>query len=99
MSEEYICELCRRKGFYKLTEHHLIPRENGGRHKDTAWLCEDCHKQIHALYTNKELAVRLNTLSKLEEEENIKKYLKYIRKQPPTKKIVIKKSRHKRMKG
>ena len=71
MSEEYICELCRRKGFYKLTEHHLIPRENGGRHKDTAWLCEDCHKQIHALYTNKELAVRLNTLSKLEEEEKI----------------------------
>ena len=29
----------------------------------------------------------------------LSKYLKYIRKQPPTKQIVIKKSRERRMKG
>ena len=99
MIREYVCELCRRKGVSKLTEHHLIPREKGGRDKPTIWLCEACHKQIHALYTNIELAVRLNTLEKLESDIKISKYLKYIRKQPPTKQIVIKKSRERRMKG
>lgn len=94
--EEYICELCRRQGVPKLTEHHLIPREEGGKDMQTAWLCEDCHRQIHALFTNKELAVRLNTLELLENDEKIERYLKYIRKQAPTKKAKIKKSRERR---
>ena len=98
MIDEYVCELCRRIGVTKVTEHHLIPREEGGKDKMTAWLCEDCHKQIHALYTNKELAVRLNSLEALENDEKISKYLKYIRKQPSTKKVPIKKSREVRRK-
>ena len=72
---ELVCELCKRSGVPKLTEHHLIPRENGGRDKETVLLCEDCHKQIHALYTNKELAMRLNTLEKLKCDYKIEKYL------------------------
>ena len=82
MENKYICELCRRKGVPKVTEHHLIPREEGGKDGEVAWLCEICHKQIHALYTNKELAIRLNTLENLESDDKISKYLKYIRKQP-----------------
>lgn len=93
MADVYTCELCRRHGVSKITEHHLIPREEGGAKLDVAWLCPDCHKQIHALYTNKELAIRLNTLEKLCADEKISKYLKYIRKQPSTKNIKIKKSR------
>lgn len=98
MIDGYVCELCRREGVNKLTEHHLIPREQGGRNKATVWLCEDCHKQIHALYTNRELAFRLNTLERLENDEKIRKYLRYIRKHPPTKKVSIKKSRESRKK-
>lgn len=94
----YICELCRREGVNQVTEHHLIPRDEGGAKLATAWLCPDCHKQIHALYTNKELAVRLNTLESLELDENISKYLKYIRKQPPTKSVRVKKSKNVRKK-
>lgn len=93
MKEEYTCELCRRVGVPKITEHHLIPREVGGANMPTAWLCEACHKQIHALYSNKELAIRLNTIKLLENDESISKYLRYIRKQPATKNITIKKSR------
>lgn len=93
MKEEYICELCRRIGIPKITEHHLIPREVGGANMPVAYLCEACHKQIHALYTNKELAMRLNTIQSLENDEQISKYLRYIRKQPATKNITIKKSR------
>lgn len=76
----------------------LIPRDEGGAKLDTAWLCPDCHKQIHALYTNKELALRLNTLDSLEADEKISKYLKYIRKQPSTKSVRVKKSKNVRRK-
>lgn len=94
MNNEYICELCKREGVPKVTEHHLVPREEGGKDGDVAWLCESCHKQVHALYTNKELAIRLNTLDSLENDEKIIKYLKYIRKQPSSKKVSIKKSKN-----
>jgi 5-methylcytosine-specific restriction enzyme A len=87
------CELCKRDGV-ELTEHHLTPREVGGRHLDTALLCTTCHKQIHALFTNKELGVKLNTLNKLLEDEKIKRYLRWIEKQPSTAEFTIKKSRH-----
>lgn len=93
---EYTCELCKRVGVPKVTEHHLIPREEGGKDMPTVWLCESCHKQIHALYTNKELAIRLNTIEELENDEKIYKYLKYVRKQPPSKNVPIKKSRERR---
>lgn len=98
MDDKYICELCKRIGVAKVTEHHLIPKEEGGRDKDVAWLCESCHKQIHALYTNKELAKELNTLEKLENDDNITKYLKYIKKQPASKKVKITKSKNVRNK-
>lgn len=91
--DRYICELCRRVGVNKVTEHHLTPREEGGAKLQTVWLCVDCHKQIHATYTNKELALRLNTLESLEEDNKISSYLKYIRKQPPSKSVKVKKSR------
>lgn len=96
--EYFICELCRREGITKVTEHHLRPREQGGKYGATAWLCEDCHKQIHALYTNKELAALFYTIERLEKDEKIVRYLKYIRKQSPSKKINIKTSRNVRRK-
>ena len=96
--KELVCELCKRKGILKVTEHHLIPREEGGKYGPTAWLCEDCHNQIHALYTNRELAVRLNTLDSLEKDDKIMSYLKYIRKQPPSKKVKVHKSNNVRRK-
>lgn len=93
MKEGYICELCKREDIPKITEHHLTPREVGGANMPVAYLCEACHKQIHALYTNKELAMRLNTIDLLESDDKISKYLRYIKKQPSTKNITIKKSR------
>jgi len=94
LKDRYICELCRREEVPKVTEHHLIPREEGGKDGDVVWLCESCHKQIHALYSNKELAIRLNTLDSLANDDNILKYLKYIRKQPPSKKVKVLKSKN-----
>ena len=93
-----ICQLCDRK-VDKLTKHHLLPREEGGNEEHISYICSDCHRQIHALYTNKELAMRLNTLEKLKSDYKIEKYLKYVKKQCPSKKLSIKKSREVRKKS
>lgn len=77
-----VCELCGRSGV-ETTVHHLTPREMGGSLLPTADLCRPCHKQIHALYTNEELAARLSTLEALRADEQIARYLKWIRKQAP----------------
>ncbi|MFE4811613.1 HNH endonuclease [Peribacillus simplex] len=88
------CELCDRDGI-ELTIHHLTPRELGGSHLPIAYLCISCHKQIHALYSNRELANRLNTVLLLKDDEELKKYLKWIKKQPVTRAVKIRKSKTK----
>ncbi len=73
-----ICELCHRE-VGKTTQHHLTPREHGGRR--TAELCIPCHKQIHALYTNETLAGELNSLEALRQTPEMRRFLRWIRKQ------------------
>jgi hypothetical protein len=92
-----ICELCSRENV-ETTIHHLTPKEEGGTKLPTAILCIPCHKQIHALFTNQELALCLNTIDKLKENERISKYLKWIQKQPASSIIKIKKSNDKKQK-
>ena len=66
------CELCER-GEIQLTIHHLTPRELGGSLLPIAYLFKSCHKQIHALYSNRELAIRLYTVLLLKDDEALKK--------------------------
>ncbi|WP_096202212.1 hypothetical protein [Bacillus sp. FJAT-45350] len=89
------CELCERENV-TITVHHLTPREEGGNHLAKADLCIPCHKQIHALYSNKELAIRLNTIERLKDDEQLKRFIKYIQKQPSTQLIRVRKSKTKR---
>ncbi|BCB02984.1 HNH endonuclease [Bacillus sp. KH172YL63] len=91
------CELCGRNEV-ETTIHHLTPKEEGGTFLPTAQLCIPCHKQIHSLYSNEELAVRLNTVSDLRRDEKIHAFIKWIRKQPPTKLVRTKKSAERRKK-
>ncbi|MEH7444450.1 HNH endonuclease [Bacillus sp. JJ1122] len=77
------CELCCRDDV-EVTIHHLTPKELGGTFMPTAKLCIPCHKQIHALFTNEELAASLNTIELLRMHPDIHKFLKWIKKQPST---------------
>ena len=88
------CELCGR-GEVTLTEHHLIPKEMGGTFLDTAIDMYSMSKQIHALYTNEELASRLGSIEKLRTDEK-SKYIKWIRKQPAGRLVRIRKSNSRR---
>lgn len=91
------CELCLRNDV-EITIHHLTPKELGGSFLPTAKLCLPCHKQIHALYTNEELAARMNTIERLRDDETIKKFVKWIQKQPSSKLITVSKSKDRRQK-
>ncbi|KMJ57871.1 hypothetical protein AB685_13600 [Bacillus sp. LL01] len=79
-----ICELCEREEV-EITVHHLTPKEMGGTFLPTANLCIPCHKQIHAIYTNDELAIRLNTVLLLKDDPKVATFIKWIQKQPSTK--------------
>ena len=92
------CELCTRDDV-ETTVHHLVPKEKGGTFGSTANLCIPCHKQIHALYTNDEIAARLTTIEELRADEQLSRFIKWLRKQPPTKLMKIKKSNERRRKG
>ena len=85
------CALCGREE--TLTRHHLIPRTRH-RHKrnkrlfprefvrETVGLCPPCHKQIHALFSEKALEEKLRTIETLREESEMKKFLEWIRAKP-----------------
>lgn len=79
-----ICALCGRDVPH-LTEHHLVPRSRGkkGQVLPTVMLCPPCHKQLHALFTNEQLARDFDTLAKLRENEAVRKFVKWIRGQHP----------------
>lgn len=86
------CELCERE-MNNLTVHHLVPKQSVKRKQadvgPTADICSACHRQIHALFDNKYLAKNLNTIEKLESEPQMQKFLSWIRKQDPSKRIRV----------
>ena len=72
------CRLCERD-VEILTKHHLVPRSRGGMKGDTIDVCIQCSKQIHAMYDNKTLAKKLNTMDKLKNDEKMCNYLEWVR--------------------
>lgn len=95
MSEKNCCELCNRNVSF-ITNHHLIPKQKGGKDYKTIKLCTTCHKQIHALFSNAELATLYNSIDALKRNDRIIKFLKFVQKLPEDNHVNIKKSRHAR---
>jgi len=93
MAQNHICELCTRNVSI-ITKHHLIPLQKGGKKFETLSLCPTCHVQIHALFTNKELATHYHNLESLKKDQKIIKYLRFIENIPAGSHVEIKKSRH-----
>ncbi len=89
---EYIksmrCELCLRE-IEDYTIHHLIPISKNGAGGSTSVLCKACHRMIHHTFSNKELQLVYNTLEKVRSRPQIMKFLKWVRKQDPHKRIKI----------
>jgi HNH endonuclease len=58
------CQLCDRE-MENLTIHHLVPKQAVKRKKadpgPTVEICSACHRQIHTLFNNAELAKYFNS--------------------------------------
>lgn len=79
--QEVTCPLCERPiPPDQRDEHHLVPRLKGG--KETQTMHRICHRQIHALFTEAELAQRYNTAEALLEHPEIQKFVSWVKKKP-----------------
>ena len=78
------CSLCEREVPREMiTLHHLRPREHGGKPEHRTPLCRPCHKQLHAVFSNKALARFYDSLDRLRAEPTLQPFLNWIRKQKP----------------
>jgi len=81
VAEQTVCELCDRPIPSSLRDaHHLIPKSRGG--VITVFMHRACHKQVHALFTEIELAKYYSTVQALREHPEIKKFINWVRDKP-----------------
>ena len=66
-----------------MNRHHLIPISKGGRGTPTIVLHKICHNKIHAVLTEKELRDYYHTIDRLQHQEEIAKFIKWVQKKPP----------------
>jgi hypothetical protein len=83
-SGQETCSLCEREVPREMiTLHHLKPREKGGRAEHRTPLCRPCHKQLHAVFSNKALAKSLDRIDLLKASPELQPFLRWIRRQKP----------------
>ena len=75
------CVLCERPLGARVEWHHLVPKAQGGR--VTAPIHPICHRTIHALLSNRELATEFADLEALRARPDIGRYLRWIADKPP----------------
>lgn len=92
-----ICPVCDQEtAENNSSKHHVVPKSRGGR--DTVRICNTCHKQLHALFTNKELA-QIETIEALKEFESVQKYVLWKGKKGFAGKLKTKKSKRVKKQG
>lgn len=106
MIGEYQCELCGRK-VDEVTKHHLIPRTRHANKKNKkdfdraevrtrlALFCRPCHKQVHAVLTEKQLERDYNTLESLKTHDEIAKFIDWIKDKPAGTQVIVKTNKNK----
>ena len=81
--EIVICPICLREIPPDQQEaHHLIPKSKGGR--ATEYLHKICHRQIHALFTDTQLAAKFNTAEAILQDPAMQKFIRWVETKPNT---------------
>ena len=81
VSEVLICPLCERAIPDSMKDaHHRVPKSKGGR--QTQFLHRICHRQIHALFTETELARKYSTVEALLAHPEIELFVKWVKTKP-----------------
>lgn len=75
------CPLCNRLiPRSQRDEHHLVPKMKGGR--QTVPMHRICHRQVHALFSETELAREFSTAEALLRHPEIQKFVAWIKAKP-----------------
>jgi hypothetical protein len=76
-----VCPLCGRPiPESQKDAHHLVPRSHGGRH--TEYLHRICHRQIHALFNETELARHYASVDALLAHPEVARFVAWVRSKP-----------------
>ncbi|MBZ5758482.1 MULTISPECIES: HNH endonuclease [Rhizobium] len=80
--EPTICPLCERViPDDQKDAHHLVPKSKGG--KETVYLHRVCHNQIHAIFTDSQLAKKFSTIEAILEDPAVQTFVAWIKSKPP----------------
>lgn len=63
--------------------HHLIPKLKGGKGGPVVLVHHICHKEIHARFSEAELARQFNTPEAIRGDPRMERFLNWIAKRPP----------------
>ena len=85
------CALCSRPLGVKVEWHHVVPRSQGGT--DTVPVHPICHRTIHALVGNADLARLYPTLDLLRERDDVASFLAWIADKSPDFSAVTRRAR------
>ena len=77
------CPLCNRELAEPIVRHHLIPPSKGGKDSPTVPMHKICQAKVHAVFTETELKNYYNTVERLQENEEIAKFIKLVSKKDP----------------
>ena len=78
-----ICTLCNRVLAKPYNRHHLIPLSKGGKNTTTLLLHKICHDKIHAVFTEMELKRYYHTMERLQQHEEMAKFIKWVSNKDP----------------
>ena len=78
-----LCPLCRRPMIPgpSLDRHHPVPKSRGGQ--ETVTMHKICHRAIHAMLTERELAEDFTDFDKLRAHATLAQFITWMRKRPP----------------
>jgi hypothetical protein len=94
--KEQPCGLCGRGCTHaQLTQHHCLPKAKGGTIEHVELICSQCHGMVHATFTNQTLASLYPTIEQLRQAPELAEYIKWVRKQPVSRKKRNKERRRK----
>jgi hypothetical protein len=81
---EPLCPLCLRPIPADVAQslHHLVPKLKGGKGGPTVLLHHLCHKEIHARFTETELARTFNSVESLRASDRLVPFLAWVAKRP-----------------
>lgn len=79
-----ICQLCGRPipPGSRRSLHHLVPRLRGGTNGATVLLHQICHNEVHASFSETELARRYNTVEALRAHPRLARFVEWVRTKP-----------------